>query len=146
MRTVNVEWRPDEQRFTASGTHPGHTITLNAPHEAGSPPTGFSPSELLLAGVGACAAWDVVEILRKGRQEVTGVDVRVTGEQRPEPPWAYERIEAQFVVRGRGIRPAFVERAVRLSCERYCSVIATLRGVAEVVSTFEVIDEASVEA
>ena len=141
MRTVMVEWQPDEERFTASGTHHGRTIEINAPHapDSGHPATGFSPTELLLAGAGACAAWDVVEILRKGRQPLLGLDVRVTGEQAPEPPHEYRSISVHFVVRGRALRVASVERAVRLSCERYCSVLATTRGVAHVVSTFEIV-------
>lgn len=141
MRSVHVEWLPAEGRFTARGSHAGQVLGINAPHEEGRPATGFSPSELLLAAIGSCSAWDVVEILRKGRQEATAIEVRVTGQQSAEPPWPYQRIEVHFLVRGRGIRHAFVERAVRLSVERYCSVIATVRGVAEVVSSFELVEE-----
>jgi putative redox protein len=140
MRTVTIQWHPDEERFTASGTHPGQVVVINAPHEPGShhPPTGFSATELLLAGAGACSAWDVVEILKKAREPVTGVEVRVNGEQATEPPFAYQAISVHFLVRGQGLRAASVERAVRLSCERYCSILATVRGVARVVSTYEV--------
>lgn len=140
MRTVDVTWHPDEERFAAIGTHAGQNISVNAPHTGPARrPTGFSASELLLAGAGACAAWDVVEVLRKGRQPLTGLEVRVTGEQATDPPYAYHSITVHFVVRGDGLSERTVERAVRLSCERYCSVLATVRGVANVKSTYELV-------
>ncbi len=140
MRTVTVAWQPEEERFSAIGTHPGQVIAINAPHppDSGHPPTGFSPAELLLASAGSCAAWDVVQILGKGRHPVEGVEVRVTGEQSTEAPYAYTAITVHFIVRGE-LRPAAVERAVTLSCERYCSVLATVRGVATVTTTFEIV-------
>lgn len=141
MRTVTVAWDGQAERFTASGSHAGHTIDVNAPHEPDSdhPPTGFSASELILAGVGSCAAWDIVEILRKGRQDVTGIDVRVEGEQDAEQPWPYRSIVLHFTIRGRGVSETAVERAIALSTDRYCSAIATVRGVAEIGASFEVI-------
>ena len=138
MRTVTIAWHPAEERFAVSGTHPGQVVITNAPHaspDRGA--TGFSPTELLLAGAGACAAWDVVEILRKARQPLDALDVTVTGRQASQPPFAYETITLHFTLRG-DLRAAAVERAVRLSCERYCSVLATMRGVARVSSTFEI--------
>ncbi len=141
MRTVSVVWDGQAERFTANGTHRGQTISVNAPHEPGSdhPPTGFSASELILAGVGSCAAWDIVEILRKGRQDVTGIDVRVEGTQDPEQPWPYRSITLHFTIRGRGVSETAVERAIALSTDRYCSAIATVRGVAEIGTSFEVV-------
>lgn len=148
MRTVDVAWDSADERFTASGTHQGRTIHINAPHGSDTThsPTGFSASELLLAGVGACAAWDVVEILQKARQRATGLEVSVRGEQDADPPWAYRHVTAHFLVRGDRLRPSVVERAVSLSCGRYCSVIATIRGVAKVDWTVEVAQEASSSA
>lgn len=141
MRTVRVAWDPEAERFTASGTHRGQSINVNAPHEPDSdhPATGFSASELILAGVGSCAAWDIVEILRKGRQDVTGVDVRVEGTQDPEQPWPYRSIVLHFTIQGRGVSEVAVERAIRLSTGRYCSALATVRGVAEIGTSFEVL-------
>ncbi len=141
MRTVSVAWDGQAERFTASGTHPGQTIDINAPHEPDSdhPPTGFSASELILAGVGSCAAWDIVEILRKGRQDVTGIDVRVEGTQDAEQPWPYRSIVLHFTIRGRAVSETAVERAIALSTDRYCSAIATVRGVAEIGTSFEVV-------
>ena len=139
MKNVHVRWQPDADRFVADGTHQGHSLAINAPHDG--TPTGFSATELLLAGIGSCSAWDVVEILRKGRQNVTAVDVTVSGEQAPDPPWPYLRIDVHYTVRGRRLRAAAVQKAVELSCSRYCSVIATVRGVATVTPHVTVVEE-----
>jgi len=139
MKNVRVRWQPEADRFVADGSHRGHSLAVNAPH-AGSP-TGFSASELLLAGIGTCSAWDVVEILRKARQDVTAVDVTVSGEQATEPPWPFVGVEVNYTVRGRSLRAAAVERAVELSCSRYCAVIATVRGVATVTPHLTIVEE-----
>jgi putative redox protein len=136
MKVVAVTWQPDRDRFVAEGTHAGQEVVVNAPHESGGP-TGFSASELLLASAGSCSGWDVLEILRKKRQNVTGVDVTVRGEQAREYPRAFTRIELTYRIAGEGIDRAAVERAVRLSVERYCPVIATIRGEAEIVTAVE---------
>jgi len=142
MKTVTVSWQPDRERFVAQGTHQDRTIVINAPRlDPATPATGFSPSELLLAGAGACSAWDVVGILRKQRQAVTGIEVRVRGSQEPEPPWTFRAVELHYAVRGRELDRRRVEEAIRLSEERYCSVVATLRGAAEVTFTSEILDE-----
>ncbi len=141
MRTVHVAWDPDSERFTASGTHPGQVININAPHTStGHAASGFSATELLLAGAGACAAWDVVGILRKQRQELVSLEVRVEGHQDEAPPHAYHRIGVHFRVTGRGLSQGGVERAVRISIDRYCSVIQTIRPHAEVEDSVEVLE------
>jgi putative redox protein len=139
MKVVTVTWEPGADRFEAFGTHPGHGIRINAPHEDG-PPTGFSASELLLAAAGSCSAWDVIEILRKKRQPVRGVQVEVSGEQAADHPNAFVRITLIYRVSGDRLDRAAVERAVQLSAERYCPVIATVRGVAEVATEIELSD------
>jgi putative redox protein len=143
MRTVHIAWRPEEATFDARGTHVEHGITINAPRppDEPGPPTGFSPTELLLAGIGSCSAWDVVQITRKARMAVTAVEVTVSGEQAPDPPWRYERIGIHFALSGQRLERTRVERAIRLACDRYCSVIATIRGVATTEWTLELIDD-----
>ncbi len=140
MKHVQIAWEASESRFVATGTG-GHTVTVNAPHP-GDPEhrTGISPAELLLAAAGTCSAWDVVEILRKQRQAVDGVEVRVTGEQEPDAPWPFREIVLEFTIRGRGVNPDLAERAVRLSEEKYCSVTTTIRRSAVVRSTVEVVE------
>lgn len=146
MRTVNVAWDREAERFTAKGTHRGVELPINAPENEPDPsgkhrrPTGFSATELLLAGVASCSAWDIVEIMRKQRQQMTGLDVAVEGEQHADPPWAYQRIAVHFTVRGHDLDEEKVRRAVRLSVDSYCSVIASLRG-AEIVDSVEIIEE-----
>jgi putative redox protein len=143
MRTVDIAWDQAAGHFQASGSAVGHDIRINAPGMPGEPhaSTGFSPAELLLAGAGSCSAWDVVEILRKSRQEVSSFSVRVTSEQEKDPPWTFRRVALHYTFRGNGIDPDVVKRAVRLSMDRYCSVIATVRGAAEVTDTIEIIEE-----
>ena len=145
MRTVDVTWDQVAERFEANGTVRGHSVVISAPAmpDVKRRPTGFSASELLLAGVGSCSAWDVVEILRKTRTTVADMAVRVTGEQDEDPPWTYRKIHLHYTFRGTGIDPKVVERAIRLSVDKYCSVIATVRGSAEVTDSFEILEEAA---
>lgn len=132
MKAVDITWQPAEERFLAVGSNET-ACTINAPHrDLDAPWTGFSPAELLLAAAGTCSAWDVVEILRKQRQVVEGISVRVTGEQAEEPPWAYTEVVLHFTIKGHAVDRGLAERAVRLSEEKYCSVTATIRGVARV--------------
>jgi putative redox protein len=141
MRTVSISWDPLGGRFVASGTHRGHNIDINAPRlpDETRGPTGFSATELLLAAAGSCSAWDVVEILRKRRADVTAIDVTVEGEQDEEPPWTYRRVALHFRIAGVGLKVPVLARVVRLSIVRYCSVITTLAGVAAIGATIEVV-------
>ncbi len=137
-RTVTVTWARDDHRFEAVGSHPGRTIVLNAPHPDGVAASGFSPAELVLAGAGACSAWDVVQILGKAREDLHDLEVQVVGTQQAEHPWPFRDVRLHYVVTGRGLKTGLVRRAVRLSHERYCSAIASIRGVAEVGFTIEI--------
>jgi putative redox protein len=141
MRTVAVSWDKEGGRFTALGRHHGQILSINAPAEAnsGRAPTGFSATELLLAGAGACAAWDVVEILRKRRHDISALDVSVEGDQDDDPPWTYRRVALHFRVAGEGLQVPVLARVVRLSIVRYCSVISTLAGVAAIEATVELV-------
>jgi putative redox protein len=126
----------------ALGRHIDQTIAINAPpapDDADQAPTGFSATELLLAGAGACAAWDVVEILRKRRAQVSGFDVSVDGEQQPDPPWSYRSVALHFRISSDSLTVPVVARVIRLSMVRYCSVIATLAGVAAISATVELV-------
>jgi len=134
MPEVTATWI-DAQRFAVSGTG-GHTIVTDVPGEQGG--RGFKPSELLLAALATCTGVDVIGILRKQRQRVTGLRINLHGEQEPAPPWPFVRIEVEYVVVGHGVDPAAVERAIKLSEERYCSVAATIRERAEIHSRFRV--------
>jgi len=96
------------------------------------------PMETVLAGTGGCTAYDVVLILQRGRHDVTGCQVAVTSERAPEDPKVFTQIHMHFVVTGRGLAPAAVERAVRLSHEKYCSASIMLAKTAHITTSFEV--------
>lgn len=102
---------------------------------------GATPMEMLLLALGGCTAVDVVEILRKKRERVTDYRVEVRGERREEHPRKYTRFEVRHVVRGRGVSEKAVAHAIELSEQKYCSVAATLRPGAEIVSSFEIVEE-----
>ena len=126
---AEVKWIGDR---TFTGTvAAGHTIVLGNAH-GDRPKPGPSPMELLLIGTGGCAAYDVVHILEKGRDPVEDCICDVTAERAETEPKVFTRIHLQFTVKGRGLDPKKVERAVRLSAEKYCSASAMMAKAAEV--------------
>lgn len=100
-----------------------------------------TPMEMLLLALGGCTAVDVISILHKKRERVTGYHVEVSGERRDEHPRKYTRLVVRHVVRGHNVSEKAVRQAVELSEEKYCSVAATLRPAAEIVSSYEIIEE-----
>jgi putative redox protein len=118
-------------------TPSGHSVLLDTDHSRNSAPT---PMELLLVALGSCTGVDVVSILRKKRQEVSAYRVEVRGERRDQHPRSYKRMAVHHIVTGRNISEQSVVQAIQLSEEKYCSVAATLRPTAEIVSSFEIIE------
>lgn len=116
----------------------GHAQVLETNHERASAAT---PMELLLIALGSCTAVDVISILRKKREQVTDYRVEVKGERRAEHPRSYTRLEVRHILRGRGLSENAVERAIELSETKYCSVAATLRPAAEIITSYEIIEE-----
>jgi putative redox protein len=100
-----------------------------------------TPMELLLLALGSCAGVDVISILKKKRQRVTDYRIEVSGERREDHPRAYTRLFVKHIVRGHGVSDQAVEQAVKLSDEKYCSVAATLRGTAEILTSYEIIED-----
>ncbi len=100
-----------------------------------------TPMELLLIALGSCTGVDVISILKKKRQRVTDYRIEVSGERREEFPRSYTRLSVKHIVRGRGLSEPAVARAVELSDQKYCSVAATLRGSAEIVTSYEIVEE-----
>ncbi|MFN0073999.1 MAG: OsmC family protein [Chloroflexota bacterium] len=117
--------------FTAE-TASGHRLTLDASAEHGGQGHGPSPMELLLVSLAGCTGMDVISLLRKMRQDVTGYEVRVSGLPASEHPRIYTDVDVEHIVTGRALNRVKVERAVELSATRYCPVSATLSGVGEV--------------
>ncbi len=118
-------------------TPAAHSIMIDTDHRRNSAP---SPMDLLLIALGSCTGVDVVSILRKKRGEVIDYRVEVRGTRRAEHPRSYDRIEVNHIVTGRNISERSLGQAVRLSDEKYCSVAATLRPSAEIVSTYQIIE------
>ncbi|MGH8596404.1 MAG: OsmC family protein [Gammaproteobacteria bacterium] len=115
----------------------GHAVVIDGPPSAGGRNIGIRPMELVLLGVGACSAFDVVSILQKGRQPVTGCRALLTSERAEKDPKVFTRIHLHFKVTGRGLKSAAVARAIQLSAEKYCSASIMLGKTAEITHDFE---------
>ena len=116
----------------------GHAVVVDAAPDVGGRNLGARPMELVLMGTGACSAIDVVHILRKARQPVTDCVVELEGERAEKDPKIFTKIRMRYVVSGRGLDPAQVERAVKLSKEKYCSATIMLGAMAEIAYDIEI--------
>jgi putative redox protein len=126
-----------ENDFFIGITPSGHAQAIETKSERASAAT---PMELVLLALGSCTGVDVISILRKKRQQVTDYRIEVSGERREEFPRSYTRLYVKHIVRGHGVSEAAVARAIELSETKYCSVAATLRGSAEIVTTYEILE------
>ncbi len=133
MASAKVQWIGGK-KFV--GTDSGnHSVVLSTSSEG----VGMKPSELLLVAVASCSSVDVVEILEKKKMPLELLDVRIEGEQDAEPPWAYRQIDIYYRLKGKGLTEKAVEQAIQLSQEKYCSVAATVRGVAKIITHYEIV-------
>jgi putative redox protein len=114
-----------------------HSLVMSS--QDGENGTGLKPSELLLLALGGCTAVDVVTIMRKKRQAVTGLEINVRGEQDEDPPWTFRHIHLEYVVRGKGLSEKGLAQAIELSEEKYCSVKNSL--TCEVTSSYRIVEE-----
>ncbi len=119
-------------------TESGHAVVMDGPADIGGRNLGPRPMEMLLLGTGACSSVDVVSILKKSRQDVTDCWVELDADRAATEPKVFTRIHMHFVVVGKGLKPEVVERAVKLSAEKYCSASIMLGKSAEVSHDFEV--------
>ena len=120
-------------------TPSGHALPLDTDHKRNS---AASPVELLLVALGSCTAVDVIGILKKKREQVTEYRVEIRGQRRDDHPRSYTRFSVHHIIKGRNVSDKAVAQAIELSETKYCSVAATLRPAAEIVSTFEIIEAA----
>ncbi len=134
---ASIEWT-GEASFRAR-SESGHDIVLDGPPDHGGRNLGPRPMELVLMGTGGCTAFDVVHILRKGRAEVSGCVAELTAERAATDPKVFTRIHIHFRVSGRDLKPEQVERAVRLSAEKYCSASIMLGKTAAITHDFEIV-------
>ena len=127
-------------RFDAQATS-GYHVTLDSREVNGGQDSGFSPMEMLLVGLAGCTGMDVISILRKKRQDVTGYEVHVQGIRADEHPKVFVEISVEHIVTGHNIQPAAVARAIELSETRYCGASAMLGKVARITNTYRIIDD-----
>ena len=118
----------------------GHAVILDGAPDAGGRNLGMRPMEMLLIGMGACTSFDVVTILKKSRQPITDCVAEIEAARADEIPKVFTRIHVHFVVTGNGLNPAQVERAVKLSAEKYCSASIMLGKAAEITHDFEIVE------
>jgi putative redox protein len=134
-----VRWG-DGMTFVAE-TGSGHLVTMDGAPDGGGRNLAPRPMEVVLAGAGGCTAYDVVVILKKNGQAVTGCEVRLKAERAPADPKVFTKIHYHFTIRGRSLKRNLVEQAVRLTHEKYCSATAILGKTAEITRDFEVLEE-----
>lgn len=118
----------------------GHSVIMDGAPEAGGRNLGFRPMEMLLLGLGGCSAFDVMMILKRGREQVTDCVVEIDGERAQTDPKIFTKIALKYIVTGRGVDPKKVERAVALSADKYCSASAILAKTAELTHTIEIVE------
>lgn len=121
-------------------TGSGHAVVMDGAPEGGGRNLGPRPMEMVLLGTGGCTAYDVVLILKRGRARVHGCDVALDAERAPDDPKVFTRIHFQFTVRGHGLRRDVVERAVKLSHEKYCSASIMLAKTATLTYSIDIVD------
>jgi putative redox protein len=128
--TAKISWVEGALFVAESGT--GHTFTMDGAEDVGGRDLGARPMEVLLMGMGGCTAIDVVSMLKKQRQDISGVEVAMTAERATDYPKVYVDVKLVYTVRGRKLNKALVERAVTLSDEKYCSATAMFKKTAKV--------------
>ena len=134
-----VRWTGDGMSFLAE-TGSNHVLAMDGAPEGGGKNLAPRPMETVLAGAGGCSAYDVVVILKKSGQEITGCEVRLAAERAGADPKVFTKIHMHFVVRGRALKRNLVEHAIRLSHEKYCSATAMLGKTAEITKDFEIVE------
>ena len=135
--TARVKWVEDRTFLGESGS--GHTVVMDGAPDAGGRDLGVRPMEMLLLGLGGCTAYDVIDILQKGREPVADLAIEISGDRSDEIPKVYKKIRVKYVVTGKGLNRDKVERAVKLSAEKYCSATIMLGATAEITHDIEIV-------
>lgn len=135
-----IRWSGNGMSFIAE-TGSNHLLAMDGAADGGGRNLAPRPMETVLAGAGGCTAYDVVMILKKSGQDVTGCEVRLEAERAATDPKVFTRIHAHFRVRGRNLKRNVVEQAIRLSHEKYCSATAMLAKTAAITRDFEIAED-----
>lgn len=137
---AEVRWVGDGTMQFVTRTGSGHLVTMDGAPDGGGENLAPRPMELVLAGTGGCTAYDVVVILKKNQQDVTGCRVALDADRSTTDPKVFTRIGMHFIVTGRALKPSLVQRAIQLSHEKYCSATAMLQGTARIEITWEIVE------
>lgn len=142
MSNVAIQWVGQNSQMFMGRDSFGHVLMAGSWPDEENPEwqewKAIKPSDLLLLSLASCSAYDVVMILRRQRQKLSNLYVNVHGQQLPEPPYTFTDIHLHYTAEGKDLDPQKVERAIKLSEEKYCSVAATIRGVANLTHSFEI--------
>lgn len=138
-----IKWIQDVMFLGESGS--GHSVVMDGAPEAGGRNLGFRPMEMVLLGLGGCSAFDVMMILKRGREDVTDCVVELDAQRADTDPKVFTKIEMRYIVTGRSLDRKKVERAVSLSAEKYCSASAMMAKTADISHTIEIIEAATSE-
>ena len=134
-----VRWTGGMTFLAETGSN--HLVTMDGAPEGGGRNLAPRPMEVVLAGAGGCTAYDVVVILKKNGQDVTGCEVKLEAERAATDPKVFTKIHYHFTIRGRSLKRNLVEQAVRLTHEKYCSATAILGRTAEITKDFEILED-----
>jgi len=134
---ARVKWIEGAAFLGESGS--GHAVVMDGPPEGGGRNLGPRPMEMVLLGTGGCTAYDVVAILKKQRQEVLDCVAEIEAERAETDPKVFTRIHIHFIVKGHNLKPEAVERAIRLSAEKYCSASIMLGKTAAITHDYEIV-------
>ena len=135
-----INWQPASGMAFVAETGSGHLLAMDGAPDGGGRDLAPRPMEAVLAGTGGCTAYDVVSILRRGRHDVRGCQVKMSAERADIEPKVFTKIHMHFVVSGRGLPAAAVERAIALSHEKYCSASIMLGKTADITTSFELLE------
>ncbi|MGC2520510.1 MAG: OsmC family protein [Burkholderiales bacterium] len=134
-----VKWTGGDGMSFVAETGSGHAFVMDGAVDGGGHNLGPRPMETVLAGTGGCTAYDVVLILRKSGQPVSGCEVRLVSERAETDPKVFTKIHMHFIVRGRGLKPSMVENAIKLSHNKYCSATIMLGKTAAITHDYEIV-------
>lgn len=135
-----IHWQADAGMAFIAETGSGHLLSMDGAADGGGRNLAPRPMETVLAGTGGCTAYDVVLILKRGRQQVSGCQVKLKAERASTEPKVFTRIHMHFTVTGRSLSEATVARAIQLSHEKYCSASAMLAKTAEMTTSFNIVE------
>jgi putative redox protein len=135
--SAHIQWVSKGQFIGTDSSK--HSVVMSTQDEENG--VGMKPSDMLLVALGGCTSVDIVNILKKKRQRLTGLEVAISGEQDPDPPWTFHRIHVVYTLRGRGLSEKAVADAIKLSEDKYCSVKATLDKDVEIHTEYRIVEE-----